>query len=120
VDHLRPELKSLHSPHLPEGQLPDDPSHAEVFIQAFIGPVSGEGEESFGMTVVTPSMLAGFEFPRWGRGLLLVDCFSWPAVQTAVEKLLRHCSGETWLEVGQKINRYLEWEFDDYTDHERT
>ncbi len=83
---------------------------------AMIGPVNGPGEELFQFTVITPSAMAKLDCPRWGRSLLVVESFSWPSVQTAVEKLLRHCSGKTWSEVGTKINRYLSWEFDDYQD----
>lgn len=46
--------------------------------------------------------------------MLVVESFSWSDVQAAVEKLLRHCEGHDWADVGTKINRFMQWEFDDY------
>ncbi len=113
---MRPELKSLHSPDLEEGHLPDDPACAEVFVQALIGPASGPGDESFNLTIATPAALADSEGTRWGHGLLIVESFSWEGARGAIEKLLRHCEGETWSDVAGRINRYLDWEFDNYKE----
>lgn len=110
---MNPELKTLHSPDLEIGVAPLDPSHATVLVQALIGPQGEIGEESFSLTVVTRLAAAELPTPRWGRGLLLVDTFSWPEVRVAIEKILRHCEAETWRDVATKINRYMPWEFED-------
>jgi hypothetical protein len=52
---------------------------------------------------------------RWGRGLLLIETFSWPAVERMIERLLARASAATWHEVAAKINLELLWEFDNYT-----
>ena len=111
---MKPELRSLCSPDLELGNSPPDASRVHILVQAFVGPNGGPGEESFEFTVVTRLAVADLPVPRWGRSMLLVETFSWADVRTAVEKLLRHCDGETWADVGAKINRYLQWEFDDY------
>jgi hypothetical protein len=87
-----------------------------VVIQASIGPKNEQGEELFEFSVVTPKFLArSRELPRWGRGLLLVDEFSWEAVEHAVKRLLMHAHRATWREVTVVLSRDLDWEFDNYT-----
>jgi len=114
VHHVNAELRRLHSPDLDDGEVPADPSRVCIAMQALIGPRGARGEESFAFTVVTEESLAQLGRPRWGRGLLIVDSFSWEGIKVAVEKLLRHCSGGTWSEVANSINRFLQWEFDEY------
>ncbi len=61
--------------------MPDDPTDCAVFVQAGIGPKGERGEELFSFTVVTANHLARLGLPRWGRGLFVVEYFSWSAVQ---------------------------------------
>ena len=108
-------LVSLDSPDLRADALPLDPENCCVVLNAAIGPKGSPGAENLAFTVVTPRYLEGHGEARWGRGLLVVDAFSWPGVTRMVERLLAHASGETWGEVAAKLNRELLWEFDNYT-----
>ena len=108
------ELKSLHSPDLPQGQEPADPSDAAVLFEASIGPKDQQGEEIFTFVAITPRALARDHGDRWGRGYLIVSQVSWGAVEAAVRKLLSHCSGETWSHVAEGLNREMHWEFEAY------
>jgi Immunity protein 8 len=108
-------LISLDSPDLRSDALPLDPENCSVLLNASIGPKGSPGAENFAFTVVTPRYLAEHSDAQWGRGLLVVDSFSWPGVTRMVEKLLAHASGSTWSEVAAKLNRELLWEFDNYT-----
>ena len=109
-----PQLKALESDSLGRPQLPPDPENCSIPITASIGAKGTEGEELFFFRAVTPLQVAELGLPRWGRGLLVVERFSWEAVDRAVERLLASASRETWGEVAQSLNQYLEWEYDGY------
>lgn len=111
---MRPELRSLSSTDLSDGESPSDPIKAWVGVQAEIGVHGNEGADTFSFVVATPSALTEGGLPRWGHGLLLVESFDWSVVRAAVEKLLGHCEAEDWDEIAAKIGRYLDWEFYDY------
>jgi hypothetical protein len=109
------QLVSLDSPDLAPDALPLDPQNCSVVLNAAIGPKGSPGAENFAFTVVTPRYLAEHSEVRWGRGLLVVDVFSWADAKRMVERLLAHASGSTWSEVAEKLNHELLWEFDKYT-----
>ncbi|HKC53265.1 MAG TPA: Imm8 family immunity protein [Burkholderiales bacterium] len=111
---IAPQLKSLLSPDLEASALPPDPTDCCVLFQAAIGPKNGEGEEVFNFEVVTPQYLARNVLPRWGRGALIVEQFSWPAVERALERLLAQAHRNSWREVAETLNHELRWEFDNY------
>ena len=114
---MKSELKYLLSIELEDGQLPEDPEDCSIFVEANIGLEDEEGSDIFSFHVVTPKALHD-EIPRWGRGLLIVDRFSWEIVETSINKLLRHCNGENWEEIASEINKRMHWEFDNYKENE--
>ena len=85
----KPELKYLLSIELEDGQLPEDPEDCSIFVEANIGLQDEEGSDIFSFNVVTPKALQQ-DTPRWGRGLLIVDRFSWETVETSIKKLLQN------------------------------
>ena len=111
---VTPELKSLGSSDLERPAIPRDPTNCSIALQASIGPKNAHGEELFQFQVVTPTFLATNGLPRWGRGLLIVEQFSWPAVERALERLLAHAHRNTWAEVAAVLNHELLWEYDNY------
>jgi hypothetical protein len=83
------------------------------------GPKEELGEELFGFTAITPRALLGeVGEGRWGRGHLILPCFSCDEVERRLQKLLRHCSGPSWAHVANRLNLELQWEFDNYTPYE--
>jgi hypothetical protein len=116
---MRAKLRRLHSPDLTEPELPADPQHCIVLIQAMVGPDEGQGEESFDFCVATPSYLQEQSGTRWGRGLLIVESFDWSEVRRAVEQRLSTVQADTWDKVGFELNKELLWEFDNYRDYGR-
>ena len=112
---VTPELRGLTSPDLNAGMLPADPRACCVQVDASIGPTGQPGAESFSFSVVTPAFLVqSGSLPRWGRGMLIVNEFSWGAVDRALTRLLSHASRKTWGEVAAALNADLVWEFDNY------
>ena len=113
---IAPELRELFSAELDGRKLPRDPLECHVAIQASIGPKNEPGEELFEFSVVTPKFLArSGELPCWGRGLLLLEEFSWEAVERAIDRLLVRAHRPAWREVALALSHDLDWEFDNYT-----
>lgn len=111
---ISPELKELFCAGLEKPALPPYPDDCVVSLQASIGPKGERGEELFFFTVATPKGLLRGELPRWGRGILLVETFSWVVVERAVERLLSQARRESWAEVAAALNQELNWEFENY------
>jgi hypothetical protein len=88
-------------------------------LDAVIGPADSEGGDVFSFAVVTPSSIAS-EVPRWGRGLLILPSFSWPAVQAFVERLLIRAARPTWDEVAAELCKETNWEFESYENYRST
>ncbi len=104
---LYPELRDIVSPHLEPPALPPDPDNCAVEFTALIGPRGGTLAEPFGFTVVTPSFLAASPEPVWGRGLLVVNTFSWQTVAVAVAQLLAQCASADWDGISSELLRNL-------------
>jgi len=113
---LFPELKSLHSPDLPQGQKPVNPADAAVLVEASIGPKGQGGAEVFSFVAITPLALARDQGARWGRGYLILNHVSWASVEEAVRNLLSRCSGDNWAQVAERLNREMHWEFETYRE----
>ena len=107
-----PELKSLRSPDLPQDQEPVDPANAAVLFEASIGPKGQEDAEVFSFVAITPHALARDQGTRWGRGYLILNHVSWAGVEAAVRILISQCSGDTWAQVAERLNRELHREIE--------
>jgi hypothetical protein len=110
-----PTIRSLSSPDLPSHDLPADPHDCAILVEAEIGALGGSGADVFAFQVVTPQYLMRDALPRWGRGLLIVDRFSWDVVESVLNKLLMHTTRAHWAEVAAELNKELHWEFDNYS-----
>ena len=111
---ILPKLLSLSSTDLDAGALPRDPDHCLVSIVATIGPSSGIAGDNFSFLVATPSALAEAGTYGWGRGILIVESFSWAVVERSINRLITHAARDTWQEVAQALNKELLWESDSY------
>ena len=110
-----PTVKALISPDLNRPALPLDPEHCAVSFEAEIGDKNGLGAEIFQFTVATPNAVLRAGGVVWGRGYLMVDQFSWSAVDGALEKLCLHAWRATWAESAAELAKELHWEFEHYT-----
>jgi hypothetical protein len=115
---MKPIIKSIFSPDLDRPSLPMNSADCSVLVEVEIGPEDEEGADIFDFQVVTPSMLSGM-LPCWGRGLLVIDEFSWSQVESCLEKLLIHCEGSTWEDISSNLNKELHWEFENYKESAR-
>src|SRR5687767_6507165 len=97
-----PFLHRLSSPDLERGALPPNPASCAVAITAEIGPLEG-GAESFSFVVATPDQVLPSGGIRWGRGYLIVQEFSWEAVEGTLNKLLLFADRPTWKESAAQL-----------------
>jgi Immunity protein 8 len=96
---------------------PDDVGSFCVSVRALVGPLDGEGEESFDFTVCTPTWLESQEFDKgfwWGRHFLLVKRWDAATVEHAIRDVCVRAEGPDWTAVAERIARYGYWEFEDY------
>jgi len=114
---VTPQLLSIHSPDLGVGESPADPKNCRLLVQATIGPAGTGQGEVFDFVVVTPQALPAAGLPRWGRGVLLMEEFSWATVDRHLQRLLARVSRPSWSEVASELNKELLWEFDSYQPH---
>jgi hypothetical protein len=106
-----PQLKSLFSPDLEPPALPADAADCCIVFRAAIGPKDDDAEEMFSFEVVTPRYLERSSLPRWGRGLLVIESFTWEDVIAALAALLAQAQRESWEETIEALNRELHWDF---------
>jgi Immunity protein 8 len=111
-------LKSLRSTDIEvENYLPDEEDTFGFTLRAMVGPMGGQGEESFDIVVCTPKWLMekyGASDVLLGLHKLIVFKYDYPRLRQFVEKYLMRCSGNTWEEVAQKVSLLGQWEFEGY------
>lgn len=116
---MNAELKRLHSPDIYdlESFKPENPEVFGFLLQAMIGPEGKDGEESFDIEVCTPRWLEetyGIDAAIIGRHHLIVREYNYEKIVSTIKSFLRHCSGDSWSEVAEKVSRLGRWEFEDY------
>ena len=113
-----PIVHYLSSPDLERGALPANPTSCAVVINAEIGPLKAAAE-NFSFIVVTPDQLLPRGGIRWGRGYLIVDEFSWEAVESSINKLLLFADRPTWKESAAQLAKEMHWEFEGHSEFVR-
>jgi hypothetical protein len=111
---LIPEIRGLHCSDLDYGASPADPTNCALYIEAEIGAKGQDGADIFGFTAITRKAIAADQETRWGRGYLVLSYFRWEDVERALQRLLAHCTGTSWQQISEQLNKELLWEFDNY------
>jgi len=114
---VTPYLFAISSADLSVDAPPRDPSNCWVQVTATIGPSDAAGGDNFDFVVATPRAFELRGELCWGRGLLLMNEFSWDAVRRMLQRLLAHAVRPTWSEVAAELNKELLWEFDRCAEH---
>jgi hypothetical protein len=108
------------------GDIPDitswvPTSREEVFVQLTIniGERGNAGGYLFQLMVVTPEGLRAFaqkypnlDFPN--RALIVFSDYTWDIVVQRLRKIVAHCTRDTWQQSVACLQRYFEWEYEDY------
>jgi hypothetical protein len=118
-DCMQAVLKGLSSTDIAdvETYLPDEEDNFGFVLRAMVGPMDGEGEESFDIIVCTPRWLLekyGTSDVLLGLHKLIVFKYDYLRLRQFIEKYLMHCSGDTWQEIAEKVSLLGLWEFEGY------
>ncbi|HAC88551.1 MAG: hypothetical protein CMG91_06435 [Marinobacter sp.] len=118
---MNAEIKRLHSPDIHDLELyqPEVPEKFGFLLQVMVGPEGVDGEESFDIEVCTPKWLEetyGMNEVVIGRHHLIVREYNYQKIADTIQDFLRECTGESWIEVAEKVSRLGKWEFEDYID----
>lgn len=103
---------------------PDPPETAEGAVQATVAAEIGvrgeEGADIFHVYVCTPEWVqerVDAEVVFWPRGHLIVRRLDLEHVRAVLGALARRLAGSRdWAQCAERLNRYLCWEFEDYTE----
>jgi Immunity protein 8 len=113
---VQAELKKLHSPDVldlmkfqPEGPF-------GFLLQAMVGPLGSNGEESFDVMVCTPEWFSADMKSDIvsGRHFLFMRRYDYRALKNFIREYCASCHGESWHEVARRLDRLGQWEFEDY------
>ena len=102
-----------------ESWRPEDPAVVDYWLCLHIGPAEGQGADLFYVNVLSElaaSTLPEEELAR--RKKIVVPQYSWPAVMSAVDQILRASEGPDWAMIAEKLMRKFDWEFENYREFE--
>jgi hypothetical protein len=120
---MKAELKRLHTPDADDLRsfAPATHGHFALVVQAMVGPVGDDGEESFDFVVCTPAWLSEkveAMGPLLGRHHLVMASYDYDELERFVREFCEQCDGTTWEEVATKVGQLGHWEFEDYREYE--
>jgi len=95
-------------------------SDEEVFICLDLEIEFGDGADGSNMFYVTIATPKALEMHREGPVLvknrtLVVTEYSYDIVRSAVINILNECTRETWIDSCMALQRYFQWEYEDYS-----
>jgi hypothetical protein len=119
---MQAEPKRLHSPDIDDLKkyVPEEPDNFGFLLQAMIGPVGREGEESFDIVVCTPEWLKRTHTTAeiiLGRHHLVVFRYDYQSLASYIAAFAERCTGASWQDVGLQLSRLGKWEFEDYREY---
>ncbi len=99
---------------------PEYPDNFTEVILVDIGHRSRAGNDTFSIRVATPAGLASLE-SRDGiiamRPLLVMDQFNYDYLWSWFESITTRCDGGDWMVCVERLQRFLDWEYDGYTSN---
>jgi hypothetical protein len=131
---IRAELRRLDSADAPdldlERYVPDDPECFGIYVEASIGPEGEPGEELFGFMVCSPRWLATEVAGRgylFARHYLILPRYDYNELVAAINELCDDTANELWdqagggdwEDLGNRLARYMHWEFEDFMTREQ-
>ncbi len=113
------QIKRLHSPDIPDlpAYEPTDPERFGFLLQIIAGPAGEDGEESFDVTVCTPSWIQENLGPTdilIGRHHLIVRRYDYQGLMRFLGDYCQKCRGNSWADIAERLGRIGKWEFEDY------
>jgi hypothetical protein len=106
----------LHDTHFDDrgGFAPLDRDNYVILVYADIGPNRGEGDELVTFWVCSPTWISNnYSEDPWLRAMIILPHWDYDALVAAVEELCLGIEGNSWTEVGLRLSRFIDWEFQD-------
>lgn len=97
---------------------PEDPSDIVEDLTLHIGARGGKGTEMFTLRIATPaglSKLCAKDGIVATRPLLVIDRFDFHSLWAWLERTVKSCEGETWLDCVHELRVYFMWEYEGLT-----
>ncbi|MGW0478613.1 Imm8 family immunity protein [Nonomuraea sp. NPDC003214] len=120
---MKAEIKDIHSPDMDwtSGALHTslDEKCFSILLQVFIGPVGGEGAESFDLIVCSPDYLRRAVFEMGivdGAYHLIVNSIDKERIESYLRKRVASVEGDSWERLVEELRRLGRWEYDNYED----
>jgi hypothetical protein len=113
---IQAELKKLFSPDVLDLEKFQPEGPFGFLLQAMVGPLGSDGEESFDALVCTPEWFSA-DMKKdivSGRHHVFVKRYDYWALRNFIRGYCASCQGESWEEVALKVSRLGHWEFEDY------
>lgn len=117
---MRPILKGFHSDAIIQPlseYFPEDEENFGFWARIVVGEIKLGGEESFDIMICTPLWLTknfAKEDVIFGKNYLIVFEYNYNRIFNKIKNYVENISGDSWEEIGNKINRIGKWEFEDY------
>jgi hypothetical protein len=116
---MQAELKRLHSPDIEnlKAYTPQEKENFSFLLQLMVGPRGDAGAESFDVVVCTPDWLKqrhGMSDIVIGRHFLIVFQYDYERLFHFLQECCARCTGDTWQEIAENLDRVGRWEFEDY------
>lgn len=115
------EIKHFHSADVMapmETWKPGNKKDVCICLEMDIGPVGGDPADIYQCVVATPLGLENFrpdnELILEDRATILVREFDWPKIKKRLAEIVKKCEGEDQIETQWKLQRYFQWEYEDY------
>ncbi|UOP04173.1 immunity 8 family protein [Conchiformibius kuhniae] len=115
---MKPVLKSLDCAEIVQNLAayrPPEPDNFMLYLALSVGADDGDAADLFYLSVCTPKWLsAHHRGTLFAKAWLIVECYDFQEIKQAIQKLLNSINGDNWHEIAGKLNRYTDWEFEDY------
>ena len=94
---------------------PEDPKKISTYVMVDIGVKSRKGSDSFIIRLATPDGLKeenAVDGVIANRPLIIMNEYSFDDFWRWLERTVKSCEADTWLECIAKLEKYFDWEFD--------
>jgi len=93
-----------------EKWVPENPTDVDVWIDVYIGPDNRVSGEFFVAHVATETALRRQGYKNYAGPRL--TSYSWDLFDSWIKDIVLQCHGGDWLEMTDKLRRYLHWEYE--------
>lgn len=118
---MKAKIRYLHSPDVYDltSYQPEEKDNFCFLLQVMVGSEHTEGEESFDILVFTPKWLMD-NYDRqdvvFGLHSIIVFEYDYERLLATLRTYIESLDEDSWIELGEKINRIGKWEFQDYRE----